>query len=285
MTEPSAKILADSISPEGNRLTTMEIVIHRYCLSEFNTHRALSRNSASSRAIPVKRQIQRVIDDPAVPVSFPIEKAGMQGGNELSDVERDKALKYWLDARMRAVTSAEHLVAIGVHKSVVSRILEPWLMQTIICSATEWNNFFIQRCSPLAQPEIKVAAEAMKNAYDTSTPIPLTEGQWHLPYIGDEDWEELWSRNGWNGIEESGIESLKQWSVARCARVSYKTFEGNRDWDADTDLYNKLVMASPPHASPLEHVATPQNPNIGDIIPGNFHGWRQLRHEVLGETK
>lgn len=49
-----AKILADSLSPDGVRLTTFKVTFPRIVLAEFNTHRMFSRNSASSRAIPIK---------------------------------------------------------------------------------------------------------------------------------------------------------------------------------------------------------------------------------------
>ena len=50
----SAKVIADSVCPKGVRMTTMEIEYPRFILAELNTHRMLSKNSASSRAIPVK---------------------------------------------------------------------------------------------------------------------------------------------------------------------------------------------------------------------------------------
>jgi hypothetical protein len=56
--------------------------MHRFVLAEMNTHRAFSRNSASSRAIPVQKIIDRVTNDPAWPVVWPKEQAGMQGGEE-----------------------------------------------------------------------------------------------------------------------------------------------------------------------------------------------------------
>ena len=43
----SAKIIADSISPQNERLITMELVFPRIILSEFNKHRMLSSNTSS----------------------------------------------------------------------------------------------------------------------------------------------------------------------------------------------------------------------------------------------
>jgi hypothetical protein len=74
----AAKVLADSITSDGARLTTLEVTFPRIVLAEFNTHRMLSRNSASSRAIPVLKRIKSVVDDPFVPESFGKNQAGMQ---------------------------------------------------------------------------------------------------------------------------------------------------------------------------------------------------------------
>lgn len=264
-----AKVIADSVSPEGHRLTTMEVRFHRFVLAEFNTHRVFSRNSASSRAIPFAKQVERVMTDPAVPVVWASEQRGMQGGDELSEDTRRVASNQWLIARDAAVSNAKELDRFGVHKSIVNRLLEPFMWHTVIVSATEWDGFWAQRCSPLAQPEIRVAAEAMCVAYYGSTPDKLEYGEWHLPYVSTHEYLSL------------DIETVRRISVARCARVSYLTHDGKRDIQADLDLYNKLVTADPMHASPLEHVATPSE--WDDCLtpePGNFTGWLQLRHFV-----
>lgn len=266
MSGPSAKVIADSISETSARLTTMEVVMHRFVLAEFNTHRVFSRNSASSRAIPVAKQLARVQTDPAVPISFPTEKKGMQGGEELAGRSRAIATDDWLSARDSAVEAALDMISNGVHKSVINRILEPFMWHTVIVSSTEWDGFWRQRCSPLAQPEMRAAAEAMYAAYLASSPHGLRLGEWHLPYIQDED---------------AGIFDRRWVSAARCARVSYLTHDGRRSVVADLELYDRLVNADPPHASPLEHVATPILQANHPGVRGNFTGWRQLRHEVF----
>jgi thymidylate synthase ThyX len=252
--------------------------MHRFVLAEFNTHRAFSRNSASSRAIPVAKQIERVRMDPALPVVWPVERSGMQGGDQLPDAIEGEARGHWMLARDEAVARAEAMVALGVHKSVTNRLLEPFMWHTAIVSATEWDNFWTQRCSPLAQPEMRVAAEAMKVAYDESVPQEINFGGWHMPYTGVDEEERF-------QIEREIImpREAREISVARCARVSYLTQDGRRDVAEDLKLYDRLVSASPPHASPLEHVATPVH--ASEAPPrGNFQGWRQLRHLVLAES-
>lgn len=272
MSGPSAKVICDSVSPYGVRLTTLEVKYHRFVLAEMNTHRVFSRNTASSRAIPYRKMRESVMDDPAIPLEWPQEQKGMQGGYELRHDDVVRCEEQWYAARDSAVAAADKLYELGLHKSVINRLLEPFQYVTSIITATDWQGFFDQRDSELAQPEIREAARAMRYAYEHSSPQRLSRGDWHLPYITEDDLLES-QQLGLNRHDENEI--LKQLSAARCARVSYLTHAGRRDWKADLSLYSRLVTAYPPHWSPLEHVATPAH----DPTPGNFRGWYQLRHE------
>jgi thymidylate synthase ThyX len=273
MIQPSAKVICDSINESGNRLTTLEIVMHRFVLAEFNTHRIFSRNSASSRAIPIEKQIKKVLEDPAIPVYWGKNQKGMQAEEELTEDQQKLAMFEWLLARDNAVDFAYHLLNIGVHKQITNRLLELFMWHTAIVSATEWDNFFKQRCSPLAQPEIQAVAYAIRDAINGNIPKELKYGDWHLPYIKFEE------------IDKYSLEIFKKMSVARCARVSYLTHDGVRDVYKDVEMYERLTTANPPHASPFEHVATPYSET--EMIPemnkmrGNFKGWKQLRHIVF----
>lgn len=264
-TTPSASVIADSMSPAGVRLTTIEVEVHRFVLAELNTHRVLSRNGSSSRAIPVAKQVQRVVEDPAVPVEFGSNQPGMQAAQALEGEAAQQALDAWLSARDAAVAAVGRLSELGVHKQVTNRLLEPFMWHTVIASATDWTGFWEQRCSPLAQPEIRVAAEAMRAAYDASTPVALGPNDWHTPYVREDELD-------------LDVATRMRISAARCARVSYLTHDGRRDLSADEELYARLVTADPPHWSPLEHVARPLGPD--EAPKGNFWGWRQLRHDV-----
>lgn len=282
MTHPSAKVVLDSISPRGHRLTSLEIEIHRYVLAELNTHRAFSRSSASSRAIPVSKQIQRVIDDPAMPIEYCYNQAGMQASETLSPEDKERAEYLISKLRLAACETVDELSKlgpvnpstgkpIGLHKQWANRYIEPWMWHRVIVTATDWDNFFRQRCSkfsPLAQPEFMAVADAMHDAIENSTPQFVGYGDWHTPYILDDERESL------------PIERRKRISVARCARVSYLTHDGVRDHDVDMKLFNRLESASPPHAAPLEMVATPAAPE--NVVKGNFTGWVQFRHLLLG---
>lgn len=281
----SACIILDSVSELGDRLTTFEITLHRFVLAELNTHRVLSRNSASSRAIPSLKQIQRVLDSPAVPVVFPAEQPGMQGGEHMTGRDLDDARETWLEISAESAAYADIFREQGVHKSVGNRILEPFMWHTVILTGTSWGNFFGQRCSPLAQPEIRVAAELMKEAYDASIPTGLKSNEWHLPYIRPED------------IEKLSMSNRIKISTARCARVSYLTHDGQMDYSKDLELYDRLVTAEPAHISPTEHVASPCADNRHEVLVrratkplkltlpkyGNFIGWHQHRFDVESE--
>lgn len=284
MTEPSAKVILDSVSPAGDRLTTLEVVMHRSVLAEFNTHRVLSRNSESSRAVPVDKRLKRFDQDPAWPVFWAGEGPGMAAGAELTGDDLDDAMTL-LGAIMNSTSEliGEYLnthpeKATRLHKSLLNRPMEWALWHTVICTSTEWDNFFNLRCHPAAQPEMRAAAEAMRAALNHSTPKELEVGHWHMPYIREVDYAYV-----------KDFEDLRKISAGRCARVSYLTHDGTRDPAKDIQLYESLVSNG--HASPLEHVATPCPSNIlgtamhfsFDQGPhlGNFKGWDQLRHKVI----
>lgn len=256
-----AHIIADSIKPSGERITTMEVRMHRFVLSEFNTHRAFSRNSASSRAIPVRKTIDQVFSNPAYPLVWTSEQPGMVGGHELHPRDIENAASIWADAASYAVFNAQRLQHLGVHKSIINRLLEPFMMHTVVVTATDWNNFFAQRCHPDAQPEIAAAADAMSIAMANSTPVERDLMTWHLPYIQPDE-------------IDLPIDIKKRLSVARCARVSYMTHNGQRSHEKDIELYDRLLRQDPPHASPFEHVAK----CAYERRYANFNGWMSLRY-------
>lgn len=278
---PSAKVIADSTYEGGTRVTTLECVMHRFVLAEFNTHRVFSRNSASSRAIPVAKQLQRVIDNPAIPLVWPAEKGGMQGGDALDAESAKAAEEFWLRARDTAAHDAKLLADMGVHKSVTNRLLEPFMWHTVVVTSTEWDNFFEQRCSPLAQPEIQAVAYEMRDAIKNSTPRVLAELEFHKPYIDASDYDLIPDGPGPDDIETV----LVKMSAARCCRVSREAQGGGRSLEDDMKTYTRLMEPGegPPHWSPLEHPCRPRTDSDGPQV-GNLIGWVQLRHIVSGEA-
>ncbi len=145
----AAKIVADSVSAKGHRLTTMVVTFPRFILAELNTHRAFSRNSASSRAIPFQKMVKAVQENPFIPIAWQKDHKGMQGTEYLSteyDHLGEHAWYAWLEARNQAVRIAKSINELGVTKQLCNRLLEPFMWHTAIISATDWSNFFKLRC-------------------------------------------------------------------------------------------------------------------------------------------
>lgn len=268
-----AKIIADSSAPSEVRVTTYVLTYPRFIHSEFMTHRMFSRNASSSRAIPVKKQIQMVLTNPAIPLAFTRNKPGMQGGEALTGDQAEAALTTWLDARNAAVLMANKLVDLEVHKQYVNRILEPFAHISVVCTATDFANFFALRLHKDAQPEIAELAKQMWIAYCGSQPEKLQHGDWHLPFLTEKE------------KTDSSHDTLSKikWSAARCARTSYLNHEGvTPSIEEDFGLYAKLAGGFPLHASPMEHQAMAErNPNIRS---GNFRGWTQYRKTLKNEN-
>lgn len=273
-----AKIITDSINEFGNRLTTFVLVFPRIVLAEFNTHRVLSRNSASSRAIPFAKMVKMVEENPFVPIKWMKEHTGMQGTDYFTDEEIDgfyyndglekvdykiktidKLKEIWLGARTDAIRGAKRLSELGLTKQVCNRPLESFMWHTVICTGSEWENFFALRAHPDAEIHIQLLAEKMLEAYNTSTPKVLIPGQWHIPFGDTFDEERL--KPLMPEIQPASLtwyfehlELLKvRIATARCARISYLTFEGKDDYEADIKLHDRLLKSG--HMSPFEHCA------------------------------
>lgn len=276
----SAQIISDSISDYGIRLTTLQLRYPRFIHSEFMTHRVFSRNASSSRAIPVARLIEDVRLDPVIPSFWGKNQPGMQADEECNEPIW-KSVKFtkeeaWVEAMEDAIEWAEKFSRAGYHKQIVNRLLEPFSHINVVVTATEWDNFFKLRLHKDAQPEIHELAKCMKEAMDSSEPEFLSPGEWHLPYIILEDRDKA-----------KNLEELLKVSVARCARVSYKTHDGKKtDFEKDKELFEKLILASPPHMSPAEHQArVPDDYDdlyYNEYYQGNFDSWFQFR-KILEE--
>lgn len=267
------KIIKDSISPNDVRLTTLEVTFPRFLLAEMNTHRALSKNSASSRAIPVEKMLQRIKENPFVPTYWGKNQKGMQADEEIDADSINRARNKWLDVLSSTCETVSYLHRLGIHKQTINRLLEPFMWHTALISATEWSNFFALRSHPAAQPEIRTISDLMQEAMKQSTPKLLNYGEWHLPLTTDEEIEE---------DKVAGTYTVDRWkkiSAGRCARLSYLTHLGVRDLQADIDLCDRLYKDG--HFSPLEHPATPMK--INQFL-GNYRAWRQYRKEFTNES-
>jgi thymidylate synthase ThyX len=271
MTTIKAEIVAHSVAHNGKEIVTYNLTYPRVIHAEFMTHRALGRNASSSRAIPVEKIIQQVMDDPYVPIHWGKNQKGMQADQEISAREQENAKAIWLTARNLAVDRAKALLELGIHKQVVNRILEPWHHIKVTVTATEWSNFFGLRYHAAAMPEIRELARVMACVYRKSTPVKRYVGEWHLPYVTD--------------VERAMYvdEHLLKASVARCARTSYMNHDGTApNMEKDIKLHDDLVVAEPLHASPAEHQARPSD--FAYDRSGNLVGWIQYRKTLAREN-
>lgn len=152
-----AKVIADSKNKFGNRITTLEVIIPRIVLAEFNTHRMFSRNSASSRAIPFKKMVETVKNNPFIPIAFQKDHKGMQGIEYITNEDRDGekwCIEQWLHARDHALKEASTLNEFGkLTKQLCNRLLEPFMYHKVLVTATEWENFFELRCPQYGNEE------------------------------------------------------------------------------------------------------------------------------------
>jgi thymidylate synthase ThyX len=290
-----AKVIADSISAEGKRLTTLQLTYPRFVHAEFLTHRVFSRNASSSRAIPVAKMIEQVRNDPAMPVHWGKNQPGMQAHEQLVGVELDTAKTLWIEAAESAAEIVEHMMGLGLHKQVANRILEPFQWIHVVLTATEFDNWDELRHHADADPNIYELARVIKIARNESTPKLLQPGEWHLPYVTDDDTAQIarhlidqgnCTLEAWDLDRQT--ELLRKVSAARCCRVSYLKHDGHPSTvQEDLALCDRLAGARPIHASPFEHQAAPDVLVPGargqmsrwnrPELHGNFVGWIQHR--------
>lgn len=275
------KVLADSISPEMNRITTFQLKYPRFIHSEFMTHRLFGRNASSSRAIPINIILKQVWTNPATPFHWGANQSGMQANTELQGFKRTVSKYLWKTAGRCACCFAWGLMKLGAHKQVVNRVLEPWQFIHVVMTSTDdgLNNFFELRDHADAQPEIHVLARVMRQQLNESTPVELVNGQWHLPYVTEAD------------VLAHDVETLKKVSAARCCRVSYMNHDGKQSTvEKDLALCERLVGSEPLHASPFEHQATPDTFDTrteqwgSPAMHGNLKGWNQFRKYIEVQT-
>jgi thymidylate synthase ThyX len=295
-----AQVILDSVGPSGQTLTTSVLQYPRFIHAEFMTHREFSRNASSSRAIPVKKVIEQVRNDPAMPVHWGANQAGMQAGGEISYHLKEEAIGTWIDAAYKAADAAETLMELGLHKQVANRLLEPFQWMHVVVTTVKHSNFDGLRDHTDADPNIQLLAQVWKKERSMSRAQKLDIGEWHLPFIDPQDrlaatqlcQEGRITRDMPKNSEIDEV--LKKISAARCARVSYLNHEGKRpSIEEDIKLFERLVTAEIIHASPTEHQATPDILYYDDAymcnafenpgLHGNLPGWIQFRKTLKNE--
>ena len=268
----TVSIVADSIC-RGHRLTSFILEYPRFIHSELMTHRMLSRNAASSRAIPVERMIDRILKQPAEPVRWGANQKGMQAAKDLEPEVAEACREDWMAGLAAVLPHVRRMLDRGVHKQIANRLLEPWAHMQTLVSATEYANFFNLRCHPDAQPEFQALAYAMLRAYNRSTPAELAPGDWHLPFMRAGEFTEL------------DVHARLKIAAARAARTSYYNFDGTIDPAKDAEVHDKLTTSG--HWSPMEHPAQAMDDERYEHTPwcGNFKGWVQYRKLFPGESR
>jgi thymidylate synthase ThyX len=272
----TAKILLDSVAPNGQRLTTWELEYARFVHAELMTHRVFSRSSASSRAIPTRKLMQRIVDNPVLPHVWGQNQAGMQAKEEMPEDKRMIARLKWLRGMEQMTELALELNELGVHKQLANRVAEPWMFIKVIVSSTSYDNWIFLRDGLMAQPEIAMLAHQMHVMYEREdTIVARQQTEWHMPYILPSEVEQYGGYTDPTGV-------LRKWSVARVARVSYLNHDGAIDSHADAALWEKLSSAG--HWAPFEHVAKSMHADLGSYRSGNFEGWEQYRKHFPNES-
>lgn len=310
-TNITAKVICDSISEQGVRLTTFEVEAPRIILAEINTHNAISKNCSSTRAITLSKAIEQVEKNGFVPLYWGKKQSGMSANQEVEGIDRYDAIDQWNWTKRRTINSVKFLDELQVHKQIAGRLLEPFQMVKQVLTATDLGNFFNLRIHPTAQPEILMLAYKMYNALQESVPNLLKVGEWHLPYIKfDRDNEGKvmylpFDEDRVEGWVEYSLEQAQRISASCCAQTSYRNADDSLG-KAD-DIFNKLIKADVLHSSPMEHQATPVKQTYGvvgvnelhpdtweegvthmnkqgELCSGNLRGFIQYRHLLKSNT-
>lgn len=265
-----ATVICDSRNEFGQRITTFIITFPRYLLAEFNTHRMLSRNSASSRAIRFEKMVQSVMDNPFISLRWQKDHPGMQGTEYFEGEDEIIARGLWLEARNIAIDAAKKLNSPSyfsggesrVTKQICNRLLEPFMFHTCLCTGTEWENFFALRAHKDAEIHFQDLAEKMLVAINESEPKQLKAGEWHIPF-GDQlpahDIKELITKlypnqeTDLNWYMEKSQELRIKIATFRCAQISYLSHENSMSYEKMLEKHDGLATAG--HWSAFEHCA------------------------------
>lgn len=311
----NCEILADNLSPQGERLTTFKLTYPRIVHAELMTHRMFSRNAASSRAVPVKKIIESVRNNMFTPLAIQKAHKGMQGSDYFEGIELEQANKLWIESAELALQQAEKMEKFGITKQLINRILEPYQYYQVLVTATEWSNFFELRCPEYvdsagvkyrskkdykkswgyivdhvdqlewlnknksqADIHIQAIAELMWDAYNESTPLQLESGEWHIPNFGHE-WDNDKLLEITNGDLSKRTEARIKISTAHNARISYQTLGDNPkiDYEADIKLHDMLLGSR--HFSPFEHCARA----MSDEECSNYNSTWEVKDKIFRE--
>ena len=294
-TKISAQVVADSLSPQGDRLTSLLITFPRIILSELLTHRMLSKNTSSSRAIPFKKMVESVQNDPFIPIAWQKHHSGMQGTEywDVSIIEEIGGFDYtnipakWLRARDTAINMAEtlHDSPIGITKQLCNRLLEPFMWTTMLITGSKegWDNFFELRCPRYygvykSQKELLVTNVEERIKPFSERPNE-SQAEIHIQVLAEKIYDAvnesfhtqilptMWHvpfRKKINELYpevENDSEDIVKISVSMAARASYTVVGTEKilTKEEHISLHDRLLTQDPPHSSPMEHCAQAMN--------------------------
>lgn len=278
-----SKLILDSISNKGCRITTFEITMPKWLQAEFNTHRVFSRNSASSRAVPTKAIVETVLGNPVIPIDWRYNESGMQANTIMTMDDTVTANDVWLRAMLAMLPFVKELQDLKADKQRTNRLLEPWMWTQVVVTATEWNNFFNLRDNAAAQPEFGHIAALMHQQYIQSMPV---KREWHLPYIMIKDamciqiptdLEKVYTGLKNSGLSNSNIINAAI-SAAKCGRVTH--YKQGLEYTLQENFNRGMGFARDKHLSPLEHPAQAGK----DEWYGPFYGWKSFRKFLPDEA-
>ena len=294
-TKISAQVVADSLSPQGDRLTSLLITFPRIILSELLTHRMLSKNTSSSRAIPFNKMVEAVQKDPFIPIARQKEHKGMQGTEYITDpLEIQFATSNWLTARKDAIRWAEALNGNNSYSSVTkqlcNRLLEPFMWTTMLITGSKegWQNFFNLRCPSykligLDEENVKSRKEWLEKIQFSSalhpSMYPKTDVEWlqinkgqaeiHIMDLAgkiydavNESTPKQLQAGEWHIPMISDLESLKlstddqiKLSVGRAANTSYTVVGDGKELTLEHAIKIHDKCVELVHSSVFEHCA------------------------------
>jgi hypothetical protein len=286
-----AKVLADSISPHGCRLITVEATYWRAIHSEQMTHREESRNSASTRAIPLWVQIWNLLTEPFIPEKFGINERGMQSGKFHEGEKHEQAKKIWLSNRDKALTGAIELT-LGTELAGEMFGYKPGAEYATAESMLSHFEEF-KAAIPKTNQDVDLSETELLNVHKQLAGRGLEAYMFHTTVITATEWDNYFALrihpdaqgeiNRIATLIREQIEastprelSFGQWhtpyvkpgeyddpmdavrnSAARCAAVSYNRQDAKKTQAEVTERYFQLRDGG--HMSPLEHQARPSS--------------------------
>ena len=300
MSKIEAIVVADSTNPQNDRLTSVLVTMPRIILSEMNTHRMLSKNTSSSRAIPFNKMVESVQNDPFIPIAWQKHHSGMQGNEYLTDRKHENAVYEWLKSRDYAVKQAKMMNNDGVTKQLCNRLLEPFMWTTMLITGSKegWENFFSLRCpqysfgSNTTTPKIwKSRKDAVKDFPDWISrndfywnTINKGQAEIHMMMLSEKIYDVIQEsvpkklkENEWHipmseDLDDNlSIEEKVKYSVGRAANTSYTVIgDGSKlSLEQSIKIHDKCKEMN--HSSVFEHCArVMSNEEYASFIKGNL---------------